>query len=43
MTDEQMAAFKTVIGYLDTLMEEAPNRELADTCNYLQNMVESNQ
>jgi hypothetical protein len=36
MTDEEKKAFRTVIDYLDKQMQEAPNRELADTSNYLE-------
>jgi hypothetical protein len=36
MTDEQKKAFRVVIDYLDKQMQEAPNRELADTSNYLE-------
>jgi hypothetical protein len=30
------AALRIVIDYLDKMMEESPNRELADVSNYLE-------
>lgn len=40
MTEEQKTALRTTIDYLDSLMEKAPNRELADVSNYLENMYQ---
>lgn len=40
MTDEQRKAIKTTVEYLDSIMLKSPNREVADTCNYLQQLLE---
>lgn len=32
-------ALQQVIDYLDSKMEESPNRELADVSNYLENVL----
>lgn len=40
MTAEQKKAMRTTIDYLDSLMEQNPSRELADTSNYLENLYQ---
>lgn len=40
MTDKQKKALRVTIDYLDSLMKENPNRELADVSNYLENMYQ---
>jgi len=39
MNAELLKAMKLVVKYLDDQMEVSPNRELADTSNYLQAIV----
>lgn len=38
---DQRAAFETVIAWLDGEMTVAPNRELADVSNYLQELLDA--
>ena len=40
MTEEQQKAMRVVIDYLDGKMEEAPNRDLADVSNYLEDIYQ---
>lgn len=40
MTEDERKAISATVEYLDKLMQAGPNRELADTCNYLQGLLE---
>jgi hypothetical protein len=40
MTEEQKKALRIVIDYLDAKMEDAPDRQLADISNYLENLAQ---
>lgn len=43
MDEDIQVAMMVVIDYLDTLMQEEPNRRLADCCNYLQELVDQDE
>lgn len=40
MSDELKKAMRMVVDYLDEQMRNAPNRELADVSNYLENLLQ---
>lgn len=40
MDSETKAHVQATVDYLDDLMDEAPSRELADTSNYLQALLD---
>jgi len=41
MNQETKEAFKAVIEYLDSIMENTPTRQVADTCNHLQELLDA--
>lgn len=41
MSEELKQAMRKVIDYLDAKMEKAPNRQLADVSNYLEQLLQN--